>query len=105
MAFELKELNVFSVPLNVLMPIKGTPFENNDPVHPKELLKTMAVYRFILPEAYIRYAGGRAKLGDLQEKGIRSGVNSALTGNFLTTTGSTIKSDKKMIKGAGYEIK
>ncbi len=105
MAFELKELNVFSVPLNVLMPIKGTPFENNESVHPKELLKTMAVYRFILPEAYIRYAGGRAKLGDLQEKGIRSGVNSALTGNFLTTTGSTIESDKKMIKGAGYEIK
>lgn len=105
MAFELKELGVFSVPINILMPIPGTPLENNSPLEPKEILKMIAIYRFILPEAYLRYAGGRVKLGELQEKGIKSGINSALTGNFLTTTGTTIESDKSMVRRNGYEIK
>lgn len=104
MAFELKELGVFSVPINILMPIKGTPLENNLPLDPKDILKMIAIYRFILPKAYLRYAGGRIKLEDLQEKGINSGINSALTGNFLTTTGTTIASDKEMIIRNGYEI-
>lgn len=69
-----------------------------------ELVKTMAVYRFILPKVYLRYAGGRVKLGELQKLGIKAGINAALTGNFLTTTGNTIESDKKMIKGEGYEF-
>lgn len=105
MAFELQELGVFSVPINILMPIPGTPLENNKALDPKEILKMIAIYRFILPEAYLRYAGGRIKLGDLQEKGIKSGINSALTGNFLTTTGTTIESDKAMVRRNGYEIK
>ena len=105
MAFELQNLGVFSVPINILMPIPGTPLENNTPLEPREILKMMAIYRFILPEAYLRYAGGRIKLGELQEKGIKSGINSALTGNFLTTTGTTIESDKAMIRRNGYEIK
>lgn len=105
MAFELQDLGVFSVPINILMPISGTPLENNTPLEPKEILKMIAIYRFILPEAYLRYAGGRIKLGELQEKGINSGINSALTGNFLTTTGTTIESDKSMIRRNGYEIR
>lgn len=105
MAFELQSLGVFSVPINILMPIPGTPLENNTPLEPKEILKMIAIYRFILPEAFLRYAGGRIKLGELQEKGIRSGINSALTGNFLTTTGTTIESDKEMVRRNGYELK
>lgn len=105
MAFELQGLGIKSVPLNILMPIPGTPLENNGALDPREILKMIAIYRFILPEAYLRYAGGRVKLGDLQEKGIRSGINSALTGNFLTTTGTTIASDIEMIRRNGYEIK
>lgn len=104
MAFELRKLGVFSVPLNILMPIPGTPLENMNPLDPKEILKTIAIYRFILPKAYLRYAGGRVNLKELQEKGIKSGINSALTGNFLTTTGTTIKSDKEMLRRNGYEI-
>lgn len=105
MAFELESLGVFSVPINVLMPIPGTPLENNKAIEPKEILKMIAIYRFVLPKAYLRYAGGRIKLGKLQEKGIRAGINSALTGNYLTTTGTTIASDKEMVKKNGYEIK
>lgn len=105
MAFELRKLDVFSVPINILMPIEGTPLENNREIEPIEILKTMAVYRFILPKAFLRYAGGRVKLKDYQEKGIKSGINSALTGNFLTTTGTTIQSDKEMIVKNGYKIR
>ena len=103
MAFDLKDLRIRSVPINILTPIKGTPFENNEAVDPREILKTIAVYRFILPCAYIRYGGGRIKLGDYARKGLKSGVNAVLTGNFLTTTGTTIQSDKKMIDKLGYD--
>lgn len=105
MAFDLQNLNIKSVPLNILMPIEGTPLGHMQPLNPKEILRTIAIYRFILPKAYLRYAGGRINLKELQEKGIQSGINSALTGNFLTTTGTTIESDKEMIRRNGYEIK
>ena len=103
MAFDLRELGVHSVPINILTPIPGTPLENNKEIDPKELLKDIAIYRFILPKVSIRYAGGRVKLGEYAKLGLEGGVNSALTGNFLTTTGNTIESDKKMIKELGYE--
>lgn len=103
MAFDLRELRVHSVPINILTPIPGTPLENNKEIDPKELLKDIAIYRFILPKVSIRYAGGRVKLGEYAKLGLEGGVNSALTGNFLTTTGNTIESDKKMIKELGYE--
>lgn len=105
LAFELRELDVDSVPINILTPIVGTPLENAKEIEPLELIKTMSVFRFILPNKALRYAGGRIKLGKYQSLGIRAGINSALTGNFLTTTGNTIESDKKMIEGVGYEIK
>ena len=69
-----------------------------------EILKTISIYRFIMPETYLRYGGGRIKLGDYVKAGLRCGINSALTGNFLTTTGTTIEKDKKMIEELGYEL-
>jgi len=103
MAFDLRDLGVHSVPINILTPIPGTPLEKNEAIDPRELLKDIAIYRFILPKVAIRYAGGRVKLGEYAKLGLQGGVNSALTGNFLTTTGNTIESDKKMIKELGYE--
>ncbi|MGL6154572.1 MAG: biotin synthase BioB [Cetobacterium sp.] len=105
MAFELKELEVDSVPLNFLTPIPGTPMETYTPVNPMEILKTIAIYRFILPNIDIRYAGGRLQLGELQVDGFKGGINSALTGNFLTTTGSTIASDIALAKELGFNVK
>ncbi|SHK24809.1 biotin synthase [Caminicella sporogenes DSM 14501] len=104
MAFEIKELGVKSIPINVLNPIKGTPLEDKEILHPFEILKTMAVYRYIIPDSYIRYAGGRMAIKDKQNIGFKAGVNAALVGNYLTTIGSDINKDKKMILCEGLEI-
>ena len=104
MAFDLRELDIYSIPINVLTPIKGTPLENVTPITPIEVLKVIAIYRFILPKSYIRYGAGRIRLGEYALKGYRAGVNATLTGNFLTTTGTTINEDTKMIRDIGYNI-
>ncbi|KNF07531.1 biotin synthase [Gottschalkia purinilytica] len=104
MAFEIRELEVESIPINILNPIKGTPLENNESLEPMEILKTMAVYRFIIPKSYIRYAGGRMLLEDTQNIGLRAGVNALLVGNYLTTIGNDIDQDKKMVEEEGLEI-
>ncbi|WP_432204591.1 biotin synthase BioB [Cetobacterium somerae] len=104
MAFELKKLNIKSIPLNFLTPIPGTPMAHYKPLEPMELIKTIAIYRFIIPDAYLRYAGGRLQLGEFEIQGIKGGINSALTGNFLTTTGSTISSDKEMVLKEGFSL-
>ena len=64
LAFSLKELGIKSVPVNILSPVKGTPYENNKPLSEEEILKTIAIFRFILPDAFIRLAGGRIHLSD-----------------------------------------
>lgn len=97
LALSLRDLNVDSVPINILTKIPGTPYENNEPLHKMEIIKTIAVFRFILPKAQIRYAGGRMQLEDLQELGLNAGVNAMLTGDFLTTTGSNMEQDRELI--------
>ena len=104
MAFELRDLGVISIPINILTPIKGTPLENAERIAPLEVLKTMAIYRFLNPRAYIRYAAGRVTLGEMKILGLKGGVNAALTGNFLTTTGTSIKEDVKMFKELGFQL-
>jgi len=105
MAFEIKKLGVQSVPINVLNPIPGTPFEKNAPQSEKSLLFMTTLYRLILPKAEIRFAGGRNKLGKVAEIAFKSGVNGVLTGDFLTTTGTNIDSDRSLFEKLGFEIK
>lgn len=100
MALSLKKLNPKTVPINFLNPIKGTPLENyEDKIDEEEILKTICIFRIILPHALLRYAGGRTtRLShDNQKRGIVAGINSLLVGNYLTTTGSTSEDDKKML--------
>lgn len=104
MAFEIKSLGITSIPLNILMPIKGTPYEDLKVISPLEIIKTMALFRYIIPNSYIRYAGGRMALKDKQSLGFNAGINAALVGNFLTTIGSNVENDKKMIINAGLDI-
>ena len=69
---------------------------------PQEILKTFAIFRFILPDRNIRFAGGReVNLGELQPLGFLAGLNGMLIGNYLTTTGRNIEDDLKMIKSVG----
>jgi biotin synthase len=104
MAFEIRGLGVKSVPVNILNPIKGTPLENMKVLGPLEILQTLAIYRLMMPDALIRYAGGRSALGDLQRKGFTAGVNAALVGNYLTTVGNKIPDDIAMIKSLSLEV-
>lgn len=104
MAFEIKELGISSVPINILTPIKGTPLEDRKILSPIEILKTMAIYRYIIPHAYIRYAGGRKALKSRQIQGFQAGVNAALVGDYLTTLGNKIEEDKEVIRQAGLEL-
>lgn len=105
MAIEIRNLNVKSIPINILNPIEGTPMEKNSVLEPLEILKLIAVYRFLLPDTTIRYAGGRKALGHMDKTGFCAGVNGMLTGNYLTTTGKNIKDDVAMIKSIGLKTK
>ncbi|MDO5397012.1 MAG: biotin synthase BioB [bacterium] len=103
MALELRALGVRSVPVNVLNPISGTPLENRTPLANDEVRRICAVFRFILPQAAIRLAGGRRLLGDDGRGCFKSGANAAISGNMLTTIGESVKSDVEMIKELGYK--
>lgn len=103
LAFTLSQLEVDSIPLNIYTPIKGTPLYNSyTPMKPLEILKTIALFRFINPKTQIRLAGGRILLQELEEVAFNSGINAILTGDFLTTTGSTIEKDREIIKRGGF---
>ena len=105
MAFELKRLDIDSVPLNLLNQIEGTPFENNESMTPLEILRAFAVFRFILPKALIRTAGGRElNLRDLQALALNGGMNGIMVGGYLTTGGRRPEDDKTMLKDLGRPL-
>ena len=104
MAFTLRELNVNSVPINILNPIKGTPLENMKHISYDEVLRTVALFRFIMPKTQIRLAGGRALLDDKWKIVFQSGVNAAISGDLLTTSGIKTSDDIDLVKGLGFEV-
>jgi len=102
LAATLRQLNVDSVPINILNPIKGTPLDHMHPLPPMEILMTIAVFRFMLPDKDIKLCGGKEKnLRQLLPLGIIAGANSLMTGNYLTTTGRDSKLDHEMIADLG----
>lgn len=103
MAFSLRKFGVKSVPLNMLNPIPGTPYEKNERLTPEDMRRIAAVYRFILPDAAIRLAGGRGLMADKGEGCFRSGANAVISGDMLTTSGYTIESDMELIERLGYK--
>lgn len=102
MAFSLQELGILSVPINILFPIKGTPFENNIALSYDEIIQSIALYRFILPKAFLRLAGGRKLLPDNGRRCFESGANALITGDMLTTSGVGIDEDKNMLLSLGF---
>lgn len=105
LAFSLRTLGVKSVPINILNPIPGTPLEANPRLTTDDIRRIVAVYRFVLPDAAIRLAGGRGLLGDQGASCFRAGANAAITGDMLTTEGITVKTDQQLLQELGYEVK
>ena len=104
MAVSLSELQVDSIPINALKPIKGTPYENLEPLSESDILRTIAIFRYINPTAYIRMAAGRNYFKDGGTKIFLSGANATITGDMLTTVGNNTVQDKKMLTKLGFDI-
>lgn len=104
MAVSLYELNVESIPINALMPIKGTPLESIERISIDDILRTIAIFRYINPTAYIRMAAGRSYFEDGGAKIFRSGANATITGDMLTTVGNNTYQDKIMLTDLGFNI-
>lgn len=104
MALELQRLQVYSIPVNVLNPVKGTPLEAAKRLTDEEILRTIAVFRFINPKSQIRLAGGRKLIAKDGQDCLRAGANATISGNYLTTVGNKIADDIKMIEDVGMEV-
>lgn len=106
MAVSLAELGIDSIPINALMPIPGTPLEHLPELSEPDILRTIAFFRYINPEANIRLAAGRALLTNDGETAFKAGASASITGNMLTTVAcATIRSDRQMLADLGRQVK
>ncbi len=107
MALSLAELNPKTVPINILNPIKGTPLEGfEDKITEEEVIRTICIFRLVMPKAILRYAGGRkTRLSPkMQELGLRAGINGLLAGDYLTTRGVEEMQDRLMLEKCGLKM-
>ncbi|MDR1701720.1 MAG: biotin synthase BioB [Sporomusaceae bacterium] len=105
LAFALKELQVDCVPLNILNPIPGTKLAHQPRLSVAEILRAIALFRLILPQTVLKFAGGRENaLGTAEPQGYTAGINSLLAGNYLTTTGKTFEAELRTLAAAGVTL-
>ena len=105
MAFQLADDQPDSVPINLLNPRPGTKFGDRELMDPWEVVKWIAIFRLILPEALFRLCGGRVEnLGELQATAVKAGLNGVMMGNFLTTLGNTPEEDREMFEELGLNV-
>ena len=106
MAMELAEIEPDSIPINILMPIPETPFENyHNKIDEENILRTIAVFKIANPKAVIRFCGGRMKLSqENQELALKTCVEGILIGNYLTTIGKEPKDDIETVKKLGKTL-
>ena len=105
LAETLRQLGVESVPMNFLSPVMGTPMADVEPMKPYEILRTIATYRYMLPKAEIRIAGGRQFLGDMQSMIFMAGASGVMIGDYLTTRGRSVDDDIKMIRDLKLQVR
>ncbi len=99
MALVLKDLDVDSVPINILVPIKGTSLENVKPISCNDVIRTLSIFRIILKDKAIKIVAGReSALGDFQGLGFMAGANGMLIGGYLTVKGRELEADYKLVE-------
>jgi biotin synthase len=104
-AFELADLEPCEVPVNLLDPRPGTPLADRSLLAPREALQAIALFRLVLPSAWIRLAGGRERvLGELQAMGLLAGANALIVGNYLTTLGRAPEDDLALLDALGMPV-
>lgn len=105
MALLLSEMQITSIPMNFLIPVKGTPLGERKKLDPDEITRIVAIFRYINPTAWIRIAAGRSYFSDGGSVLFRSGANATLTGDMLTTVGNNTSQDREMLSAIGYQLK
>ncbi|MGA2315581.1 MAG: biotin synthase BioB [Thermodesulfobacteriota bacterium] len=106
LAFSLRQLGIDCIPFNILNPRPGTPLEHSESIPPMEIIKTISLFRLVLPKGTIKIAGGReANLRDLQSLALLAGANGLIVGNYLTTPGRNAEDDLTMVRDVGFQIK
>lgn len=105
MALELSELGIKSIPINFLIPIPGTPLEKQEQISSDDAMRSIAIFRFINPEANVRLAAGRKVLPGFGSLAFKSGASATITGDMLTTSGTTIKGDLEILLQNGQTNK
>jgi biotin synthase len=104
LGFSLSSLQPDEVPINILIARDGTPLANLTPLDPLEAIKTIAVWRFIMPKTILKIAGGReVHLKDKEKTALKAGANGIITGGYLTTGGNRSDKDIAMIKEIGLK--
>lgn len=105
LAYQLRLLDIPSIPMNFLNPIPGTPLADQPPLSDRAILRTISAFRLINPRACLRFAGGRLRLSDnVVKKALYAGINGAIVGDLLTTPGSTVERERALAREAGYSI-
>ena len=103
LACYLRSLGIRSIPINILHPIIGTPLARAPRLTDEEYLRTIALFRLINPTAFLRFSGGRLKLSPtVMRQAMYIGINSAITGDMLTTSGMQAHEDMQLITEMGY---
>lgn len=107
MALELADIHPESIPINILMPIPKTPFENYlDKIDEENVLRTLAIFKIANPDSILRFCGGRMRLSDEnQKKALKTCVEGIMVGNYLTTIGKEPAEDIKTVNELGKTIK
>ncbi|HYL66525.1 MAG TPA: biotin synthase BioB [Nitrosopumilaceae archaeon] len=104
LGLDLADLSPEECPINILVPQNGTPLELQTKLPLSEILRTIAVFRFLMPKTILKIAGGReVHLATEQEKALLGGANGIITGGYLTIGGNTAYEDMQMISRIGLD--